>query len=250
MAARNTITKKELRRIAHHEAGHVVAKFAQNHTVESATIVPGDGYGGRVHIKNKLYGLDLSLTSSFISRMIMEEEVISDLAGYIAEKRFDEKETSIENAKYDLNAATEYVMRLVSSTKQFDAYFDYLWAVAEDMTEMHWDKVKIIAEALLEKKTLKKAALEKLFYGDRLKLPHKKLTVKWTKEENDPLFEIYKAQVGNTQIQILRPHENKNSVEWYLTTNISVDESGMSTSLKDAKEKTVWLAKVFSETFI
>jgi len=76
---------------AYHEGGHAVASYAAwpQHPVESATIIPADGYLGMVRPAEQdgSWRADVK-DESMAAALVAESETVIWLAGYLAEARF------------------------------------------------------------------------------------------------------------------------------------------------------------------
>jgi ATP-dependent Zn protease len=127
-------------RISYHEAGHIVAAFAHNVKVESATIVPTNDYSGLVITNDE-----------DIQKAPLETEIIIRLSGPVAEELFF---GAAAGGMYDYAMARRLAEPLHSDFIVTDAYLDYLIVRARQSLQHHLDLVVAFARTLMQRGTL------------------------------------------------------------------------------------------------
>jgi hypothetical protein len=150
--------------IAHHEAGHLVAQLYQGLKVRSATIVQNGDVAGCVDGERHSRAFRAAVESSVSTNMEprhkdrFEKEARSLLAGLVAQRRFAPRsvrkwQTRIGH-RGDMPEAEELLHLVVTSDREFKAYFDLLKVQTGDLIERRWRYVEAVAAALCERETL------------------------------------------------------------------------------------------------
>jgi len=148
------ITKK-LRSTAYHEAGHAVVANHEGVAVKRVTIEPdGETLGSVIH--GKLLNESVTWDTSKKMRWRMEKLVMVCLAGYAAEKKFNPR-TRREGSDGDFHAAVNAIGYFVGSNREIELYFELLglWTKGILDNELVWRQVEVLAEELVNRKTLK-----------------------------------------------------------------------------------------------
>lgn len=159
--------RREAQRItvAHHEAGHAVIAFMLNMRFKYVTIkedIKENSLGHLMPYKvkyfNKLHYTDPTPSE----REKIERSLIMCCAGYFAEKQYTGKEDR-SGAMGDWEMATKITMAFKKSTKQTEAYLNYISIAAEELVSMHWNFITQFAGELLKKETLSEKESAKFF---------------------------------------------------------------------------------------
>jgi ATP-dependent Zn protease len=135
---------------AYHEAGHAVACYVFKHQIKKVSIIPGEGYQGKLHSS----GLPEDLVERIVQRenlspeeeKLLWEKTIISLAGPASECLF----TGVYNwrgSMSDRSKANAFAAPLDLTGKDFDEQ-------AKELMYSNWKKVEDVAQALLEKQTL------------------------------------------------------------------------------------------------
>ncbi|HEV2057553.1 MAG TPA: hypothetical protein VGV06_20665, partial [Methylomirabilota bacterium] len=166
MVEQDLPSEKELQSTAYHEAGHAVAAHWERVRLESATIVPGDDFDGKVISRNLLHGRNVDSDASQRNRSRMLRMVRVSLAGLAAQRRFDAESVKDWHGEYDYQKAADLVSYFTENDRELEAYLNLLLVQAEGIFDRPfvWDQVTAVAEALLAKKTLKSLELRRIMH--------------------------------------------------------------------------------------
>lgn len=163
--------------VAHHEAGHAVACVVLNVTLrksKAATIVPSGDYLGRVrHHRDTDGHKGRSLATVYLCGPMAEDLYIGCFDGSLCsgdDELFDAQTG-------DVLSGWVHPSRIKSHPRYSELRWAE-WTVAKILMLEHWDAVKWIAAALLEKKTLDRDDVLDL-YHDATK-PQPQLPLDWT----------------------------------------------------------------------
>jgi hypothetical protein len=150
------ITRK-MRSTAYHEAGHAVVNFHFGSKIREISIIAEDDSLGYCRARHPLQGRHPDFDKSDANRLRMEKSVISDLAGFFAEQRFNPKGTRTAGARGDFQRAVDVVDYFVSSTEELQAYIDFLGIRAKNIvnSRLVWPLIPKLAERLLVQKRMK-----------------------------------------------------------------------------------------------
>jgi ATP-dependent Zn protease len=162
---------KHLLATAYHEAGHAVVRRVTTPQlmVKYVTIVPDK--------KAQTLGLcaganrwttfrpDVEVTT--LTRSRLEAYVMSFLAGAIAENSFTGKKT--KGTSIDFQRATDFASYMAPSDKELNAYLEWLWARTEALlsTPINWRLVEVLAQSLMQERTMTGARVQKLINETR-----------------------------------------------------------------------------------
>ena len=145
---------KRQRAIAYHEAGHAVAAYVHHVAIHRAAIIPSADFAGHVSHANPLRGRPIDAMTTPRDRRHMERLVIVALAGDAAQRRHAPRSVRSWHADQDRRNAADLVSYFVGSEAQQAAYLAYLWAVTDDLVDLHWPAVEAVAAELLERRDL------------------------------------------------------------------------------------------------
>lgn len=185
---------------AFHEAGHAVAHYLFGDELDYVTIIPNFEKGelGRTQPVRKTFcpAIDFGLTFSMDGRAAFEREVITSLAGHIAEIKYRHRRSNLATAlslsmtggklelysdKFPMGDSDFYIVRecfdgytllnnpeFLLGKQEREIYFQYLWLRTVNMItlEQSWNAVTAVAEALLKKKRLRGKAAEKIMAAE------------------------------------------------------------------------------------
>jgi ATP-dependent Zn protease len=144
-------------RISYHEAGHIVAAFAHNVKVESATIVPTNDYSGHVITNDE-----------DIQKGPIENDIIIRLSGPVAEELFF---GVAAGGTYDYAMACKLAEPLHSDFIVTNAYLQYLIVRARQSLRHHLDLVVAFARTLMKRGTLTHDEIVRVVVEARLESP-------------------------------------------------------------------------------
>jgi hypothetical protein len=148
----------QLERTAYHEAGHVMAHFRLHVVFRYVTIIPAEGFLGcvrtyphgrkfREHIENGDYTLR--------ERDRLENDIVIYFAGNEAEKKYCGRYNH-QGATSDRHNSIDLAGYIAGEGEALEAYLRWLRLRARDLiaNSLNWKAVQMVAEALLERKTL------------------------------------------------------------------------------------------------
>ena len=148
--------------IAYHEAGHVVVYWhLTGHAPIRVTIEPSIGTLGRVDRKRLIDNTRLGADISDKARVRAEKKIMIKLAGPVAEKRYSCRSRRNGHASMDWLEAFDIARRLIGNERETIAYVAWLEYRTADVIQQQWQNVKRVAGALLTRKTLSGAELQK-----------------------------------------------------------------------------------------
>jgi ATP-dependent Zn protease len=153
--------KSALAATAYHEAGHAVVGLRLRVRIKTATIVPGgDRLGEVTHGKETyLYDNLRYRADSVRTRGRGEAEIIFCLSGLAAERRFRPRASS-KGALGDHEHAADLALLLNSDeVETTNAHIKYLSLRTDKLVADNWPQVEAVAQALLERRTLKVAEI-------------------------------------------------------------------------------------------
>ena len=140
------ITPRELRAIAHHEAGHAVAAWRLGLKFRRVTIKSeGDSLGHVLNVRGPKW-LNDELGIIWI---------VYDMAGQIAEEKFRGRRPHAWAHSDDDRSAIVLAMRAIpGSQRTVNAFLHYCFESARDIVDSQWPQVTAVAAALLAQDTL------------------------------------------------------------------------------------------------
>jgi ATP-dependent Zn protease len=159
---RKRLTKCQLR-VAFHEAGHVVAAHTEGMPIRKATIIPERDESGHVLHVGPLRGVKLDSNGSDRARLRAESAIIIFLAGRAAQKKYSPRSWRNFHGCSDFANAARLAPRVNGTDAATNAHSRWLDIRAKDLVEAHWDDVVIIAEALVEERTLDRKRIDEIF---------------------------------------------------------------------------------------
>jgi hypothetical protein len=142
------------RATAYHEAGHAVIACRSRIKLRSVTIVPGNGYSGRVEHVSPLRGIHLDVDGSNKARMKAEAAIIVSLAGPAAQRRYNPRSLRAWHSSSDYELASGLALRLNRDEESAAAYLKWLGMVARQSVEAQWRFIEKLAGALLDRESL------------------------------------------------------------------------------------------------
>jgi hypothetical protein len=154
--------------VAYHEAGHAVVAWRLRIPLRRAgvTIVPdGDAAGSCSH--RKIVGHDIEWDSS--DRIVFRAERLAQicLAGGIAQRRYCAQSVRRHHTDSDRSEAIDVMIHLASG-RELEVWLKLLYIRTENMLANQdvWRAVQLLAEALVERKTIRaKEATEIMYAG-------------------------------------------------------------------------------------
>jgi hypothetical protein len=141
---------KRMREIAHHEAGHAVVAFRDNHSVIQEvwiSVTPIDGAYGKVVRQNSV--ADKDLTDSENSEWHTDEMIIC-CAGPEAERRYNPKRTEMEMSdRLELDRLVNAAIGLNQQGKEKQKRWAKINAKA--LVDREWSAIEKVATSLFER---------------------------------------------------------------------------------------------------
>jgi hypothetical protein len=135
-----------------------MAGYVAGRDFTSVTIVPDEDAGSLGHVSCTAWRDDF--TPEFWSPAddddtpeLIERDVITSLAGMIAERRFRGRYNHV-GAADDLRQAVSMADYLSGDPRDTERYLNRAWERAEALLAEHWPAVETLAAALLERQTL------------------------------------------------------------------------------------------------
>jgi hypothetical protein len=161
--------------VAHHEAGHAVACIVLNVTLSkrnAATIVPAKDYLGAVsHHRNWRGNRGRDMTTVTLCGPLAEDLYLG----------YSDGTCSIGDAQIFNAHAGDVLRDWGNDVTNHRLYLELRcaeWMIAKILLLEHWDVVKLIAAALLEKKTLDRKEVVDLYFAATK--PQPKLLLDWS----------------------------------------------------------------------
>ncbi len=149
--------QRELRAIAHHEAGHAVVAWRLGLKFRRVTIKSeGDSLGHVLNVKgpkwlNDEFGAILSIRA----RLRAERHIVYGMAGQVAEEKFRGRRPDPRAHSDDDRSAIVLAMRAIpGSQRTVNAFLHYCFESARDIVDSQWPQVTAVAAALLAQGTL------------------------------------------------------------------------------------------------
>lgn len=140
---------KTLMATAYHEAGHAVVAWHEGVRVQWATIIPGEGFSGRVKHANLFKGVNPEVDTSLRVRARVEKSARIAIAGRVAQQRACPGSRTGDGA--DAQHAFDVLSHLCGSTEETGAYWSLLTIQTRQTLARPdvWPIVKAVAAALL-----------------------------------------------------------------------------------------------------
>jgi hypothetical protein len=148
---------KTLESIAYHEAGHAVAALQLKVGIgrRGVSIVPNEDWSGFVHTLKGFSGRpDIERTGQM--RLGAEKRAIISFAGEAAQRRFRPMSVRRHHAAIDRRHAIDLMNYFVGSTRELEAYLEWLRIRAESFvaSPFNWKRIEAVAAALMARKRL------------------------------------------------------------------------------------------------
>lgn len=153
---------------AYHEAGHAFLSFVLGKGFQKVTIVPSEDYLGAVTdiCDQQFLGSIMMGESDFIlPDLITDHRVKNELmvlyAGYLAEKEYgvDDK----DGAYSDLEMVKEFITHYCDDEEESENLIKFCLEVTTSILKDNWFQVSVLANALIDKKTLTFSEVDELF---------------------------------------------------------------------------------------
>ncbi len=152
----------DLRITAYHEAGHAVMALTLGRPIQKVTIEPGKSQSGDM----RLGACEIKKGRSQPSKDWLEDEVLILLAGMAAEAQITDRYCR-QGAALDLKAARRLLLQTrATSQRQLERLERRLLDKTEHLLgdEAHAKAIELIANELIEKKTLSGRAVRHFFH--------------------------------------------------------------------------------------
>lgn len=147
--------QEKLKETACHEAGHAVANFAMGKRFKKVSIIPVTEHDslGRVSGCRWQSKLNPELDKCERSRHFVEIEIITLLAGVVAEKKLTDRYNHV-GACEDYHDAVNYASWVTDSTKETEAYIAWLFEKTKNVLWRRWDAVELLADELIKRREI------------------------------------------------------------------------------------------------
>jgi hypothetical protein len=142
-----------IRETAYHEAGHAVAAWNYGVRFKHVTIIAEeDSFGHLMHSPPKWFHPDYD--SSDRMAMRAQRYIIISFAGQLAQAKFRGKHPRWGMGSDNRNAVN-MAFYMCGSEKTVDAYLRSCWSASNDLVNVRWREIKVVAKALLARNILK-----------------------------------------------------------------------------------------------
>jgi hypothetical protein len=136
---------------AYHEAGHAFVAWYLGVKIESATIVAGDAYAGRIHHEKTIRRKNPDSDRTAVQ---MEKHIRVCLAGPIAQRIYDPRSCRTLHCHSDNQSAANIALNLYGSSKVATEFLKYLSVSADELLHQSWHMVKALANEFMSKRTM------------------------------------------------------------------------------------------------
>jgi hypothetical protein len=148
---------KTLEATAYHEAGHAVAALQLRVGIgrRGVSLVPNEDWSGFVHTLKGFSGRpDIERTGQM--RLGAENRTLVLFAGEAAQRRFRPMSVRRHHAAYDRRHAIDLMNYFVGSTRELEAYLEWLHIRAESFvaSPFNWKRIETVAAVLMARKHL------------------------------------------------------------------------------------------------
>jgi hypothetical protein len=140
---------------AHHEAGHAVAAFYFDHSINYVTIKPGKDFAGRC-IRPPGYGRNFEPESGAISArqyVTMLDNIVISFAGHEAEAAHSGRQNWV-GSRSDREKAADLALYISGGPEDASALLRWRRITARGLVETRWTEITAVAAALLDRETL------------------------------------------------------------------------------------------------
>jgi hypothetical protein len=160
--------------IAYHEAGHVIATWATKglKAVGGSSIERAEDHEGATSSKWQLKGADLEVAMTPRTRLRIEDEIKTLLAGGIAQRRFNRRSVRHWHGKSDREKAIDLAEYVNHSNEQTEAFLRWMTVITEDLVTRYWQAIEDLAVELVRRRTMSGEALRQ-WLRDWLKKPRR-----------------------------------------------------------------------------
>jgi hypothetical protein len=165
----------QLERCAYHEAGHAAASFQLGRRVVKVTIEPdAEGEALGLCVNSPLpkwctpYQDEVPIADSLRKRAVVEQEILIQFAGHVAEARRAGR-NNFRGAAADYRGAFDLASLVTSGQEETDKYLDWLAVRSKNLFRLPWEwaAVEAVARGLLEKRILSGREAKGLFLAGR-----------------------------------------------------------------------------------
>jgi hypothetical protein len=167
-----------LKATAYHEAGHAIAAWRLETRVSSVTVEPNeDNLGATLH-SNPLYGMDIDCgDDSPRAQRRAENYMVISLAGPAAQREHNPRSVRVYHGRSDREAVCEVLSQLcVVGSDLFHAYYRLMDLRARVLVQhfVNWRAIEILAQELLQRRTLSGKTLRQFIVSKCFALPPKR----------------------------------------------------------------------------
>lgn len=160
----------ELLATAYHEAGHAFLSYVLGNGFKEVTIVPSkENLGSITNICDREFLVSIMIGESdyilpdFVINQRVKNELMILYAGYLAEKEY-----GVDNevgASSDLEMITEFITHYCDDENESENLIQFCLAETTSILRDNWFQVKVLANELIEKKTMTFLEVDELFKG-------------------------------------------------------------------------------------
>jgi ATP-dependent Zn protease len=160
---------------AYHEAGHAIVTWRLGRKVSRVSIVPGKGFlgmAGHVRFLSKadLRNIEVGDIPPLTQRR-MENQMVVLLAGQAAQRRYNPRSVRNYHSRDDRDLAFEVLGHLTGIPDTAGAYYRLMKLRARDIVSANWRAIDILAQELLQRRTLSAKELRAFIVSDCFAVP-------------------------------------------------------------------------------
>lgn len=153
---------------AYHEAGHAFLSYVVGKGFQKVTIIPNEDYLGAITNlcdRDFLQSIIKDESDFLVPSTIIDNRVKNELlilyAGYLAEKEYgvDNK----EGASSDLEMIRDFISNYCNDEDESNALITHCIETTTTILKENWFQVRVLANALIENKTMKFSEVDRLF---------------------------------------------------------------------------------------
>lgn len=153
---------------AYHEAGHAFLSYVLGKGFQKVTIIPNEDYLGSVtnlcdrdFLESILEGVSDFFVPSAIIDYRVKNELMILYAGYLAEKEYGVD--NAEGASSDLEMIKDFIFHYCNDESESAALINFCLETTTTILEENWFQVSVLANALIENKTMSFSEVDALY---------------------------------------------------------------------------------------
>jgi ATP-dependent Zn protease len=150
---------------ARHEAGHAVAAYFLDHTVDTVTIEPSDDFAGTCHSRPD-YGEDFAPDVEIdpAQYVMLLDDIVVCFAGHEAEAAYRGRH-NWHGSRRDREIAIDLASRLCGSPEALAPLLKWRRVVARQFVKARSEEIHAVADALLVRTTLTGSEVREVITG-------------------------------------------------------------------------------------